>query len=204
MESVTIDGGNKIKPIKPNSRVSKFIDAYIENGHVGSQAVLRAGYKQTNKNPSNTACYLLKRPEVQYEIATREAELLKSIKITKEEYTLLIHRELKSAKQETTRARLLQLLGDTLGHTKQEGTNTGNVTIFQTLDSASAFLTSYKQTGGAEEAKPHVDMPNAEIVESSPIVAQVNDIPHIDVDVSTSLSGEVIKLEPENRGTGEG
>jgi phage terminase small subunit len=213
MDTMPQKSGEEKQIPKLTNRQSKFIDLYISNNHCGSDAVLGAGYKQ-KKNPSNTACFLLKNPLIRAEIDRRTQELVKATQMDKPTFTLLIHKELKNAKQETTRARLLQLLGDTLGHTKQSEP-AQNVNIFQNLANAKEFISSipehrnaFKDTISSDATLVSPDTRSGQEGGKQSAPETANDTTQMCAtpmgDVSSTLSGEVTTLNPDSGVVGQG
>ena len=127
-------GGENNSP-KISKRQSNFIDNYIE-GYSLSDSIRNAKYN--NKNPSATANLLLKKPHIIKEIERRKEELRALAMMDKPSFIQLVMKHMKEAKQESTKARLLELYGSLLGYTQKD--TPVQVNLMQYLDKADQFF----------------------------------------------------------------
>ena len=75
-----------------NPRQQRFVDAYVRNGGIGSQAAIAAGY-----DPTNAASYATElqrdNPNVSQAIAVKQADLSARAALTREEYIADLKRD---------------------------------------------------------------------------------------------------------------
>ena len=127
-------GENKESP-KFTRRQEAFI-GYIVEGYSNTESARLA--KFSAKDPSRVANYLLKRPEIAQEISRRKEELKQLALMDKPSFIQLVLKHMKDAKQESTKARLLELYGSLLGYTQKD--TPVQVNLMQYLDKAEAFF----------------------------------------------------------------
>jgi hypothetical protein len=127
-------GENKESP-RLNRRQLEFCK-YIVEGYSNSDSVRMSKFRC--KDPSRTANYLLKRPDILHEITRQREELRALAMMDKPSFIQLVLKHMKEAKQESTKARLLELYGSLLGYTQKD--TPVQVNLMQYLDKAEAFF----------------------------------------------------------------
>jgi len=127
-------GENKESP-KFTRRQEAFI-GYIVEGYSNTESARLAKFKA--KNLSNCANLLLRQEHITKEIQRRKQELVKNVMIDKPSFVQLVMKHMKEAKQESTKARLLELYGSLLGYTQKD--TPVQVNLMQYLDKAEAFF----------------------------------------------------------------
>jgi hypothetical protein len=127
-------GENKESP-KLNRRQLEFCK-YIVEGYSNSDSVRMSKFRC--KDPSRTANYLLKRTDILHEITRQKEELRALAMMDKPSFIQLVLKHMKEAKQESTKARLLELYGSLLGYTQKD--TPVQVNLMQYLDKAEAFF----------------------------------------------------------------
>ena len=127
--------GEENKSPKFTRRQEAFI-GYIVEGYSNTESARLA--KFSAKDPSRVANYLLKRPEIVQEISRRKEELHKAVMMDKPSFILMVQKHLKEAKQEGTKAKLLELYAKLLGYNKEDAQQ--QINIFGAIDKAESFF----------------------------------------------------------------
>jgi phage terminase small subunit len=127
------DSQSSLKPL--SNRQKAFCKAYVD-GNSLSDCVRIAKYKA--RQPHNTANQLMKSQDILNEIQRQRDEIAKSVMMDKPSFIQLVKKYLGESKQESTKARLLQLYGDLLGYTKTD--QPVQVNLFQHLEEAKGLF----------------------------------------------------------------
>jgi phage terminase small subunit len=205
MDTMPQKSGEENKP-KLRPRHALFVKHYIDT-HNQSEAVRLSGFKC--KDPSKTATYLMKRPDIIGEIRVQEELLHKSL--SKDKPTFL--RELQDLKRRAreknkidSEIKIAMLEAQILGLTKEEPQAVTN--IFQNLANAKEFISSipehrdaFKDTIAVEAV---VGAENKSILDplerKQSALETANDTTQMSAthqgEVTSTLSGEVITLNP--------
>ena len=211
MDTIEKSGEKTKHQKKLNYRQELFVSNYIKCGNA-RLACEQSGY--TNKDLSGTAYQLLRNPRIIKEIEAKKASLHKEL-VLKDRSTFLSEVEsLKATCLEKGRVgeliKLLTLEASVLGIDKRD-VSVQTTNIFNTMDTAKAFLNGFKDTNaeeavvGAEEQNKSILDPlerKQSIDETANPTTQM-DATHIDGTNST-LSGEVIDIPFETGGGGKG